>query len=126
MVVVVLGLVAVVTDVSALFLARRSLAATADGAALAGSQAIDEAAFYTGAPGGRLPLDAGLARAEVADYLTGARVAGSAVALTSTTVEQGRVEVTVTSRITLPFRRFLSGATGVEVSATATAESPLG
>ncbi|ABW15146.1 conserved hypothetical protein [Parafrankia sp. EAN1pec] len=40
-------LAVVVTDVSALYLARRSVASAADGAALAAAQRIDENAIYT-------------------------------------------------------------------------------
>jgi uncharacterized membrane protein len=50
-------LVIVVTDVSAVFLARRSVASAADGAALAAAQRIDENAVYTATTDfSRLPL----------------------------------------------------------------------
>ncbi len=50
-------LVVVVTDVSAVYLARRSVASAADGAALAAAQRIDENAVYTAAGTlDRLPL----------------------------------------------------------------------
>lgn len=44
---VALLLIVVVVDVSALYLARRSLAATTDGAALAAAQQVDQTAVYT-------------------------------------------------------------------------------
>jgi uncharacterized membrane protein len=71
--VVLAGLfVTIVIDVSALFLQRRELIAAADGAALAGAQAIDEEALYTsGLPEeGALVLDQSRARSAVLDYLT--------------------------------------------------------
>lgn len=56
-VVVALGLVAVVVDASAVFLARRGLASACDGASLAGAQSVDVAGVYGGAPTGTsLPL----------------------------------------------------------------------
>jgi hypothetical protein len=58
-------LVIVVTDVSAVFLARRSVASAADGAALAAAQRIDENAVYTATDDfQRLPL------ADVADVVS--------------------------------------------------------
>jgi hypothetical protein len=50
-------LVMVVIDVSKVFLARRSLAAAADGAALAAAQSLDRSAFYRNGPGSELQLD---------------------------------------------------------------------
>ena len=51
-----LMLVVVVVDASAVFLARRGLAADSDGAALAAAQSVSTARVYAGGAGGRLPL----------------------------------------------------------------------
>jgi uncharacterized membrane protein len=61
-------LVMVVIDTSKLFLARRSLAAAADGAALAAAQSIDRSAFYRDGPTGELRLDATAAAEAVRRY----------------------------------------------------------
>lgn len=123
---VVLLLIAVVTDVSAVFLARRSLTSQADGAAVAAAQAIDEEAFYTGtAPPDRLPLDRAAAERAAADYLAGARLSGGPIRLRSAAVRDGRVTVTLTGQARPPFRRFLAGST-VALTAVAAADSPLG
>lgn len=46
LVIVCLLAIAVITDVSAAFLQRRSLMSVADAAAIAGAQAIDQGAYY--------------------------------------------------------------------------------
>ena len=93
--VVLAGLfVTVVIDVSALFLDRRAMIAAADGAALAGAQAVDERTLYTnGLPdSGPLVLDESRAKAAVRSYLENSGVfedyAGLVVSIdtTSTTV----------------------------------------
>ncbi|MDX6285721.1 MAG: hypothetical protein QOG53_1206 [Frankiales bacterium] len=62
-------LVMVVIDGSKVFLARRSLAAAADGAALAAAQSIDRAAFYRNGPGSELQLDVVAAEDAVRRYV---------------------------------------------------------
>ncbi len=62
-------LVTVVTDVGSMWLARRSLQATVDGAALAGSRAVDLAAIYAGQSRGRLTLDSSAASQAVRDFV---------------------------------------------------------
>lgn len=54
--VVLVMLVTLVVDVSAVFLAQRSLSGAADAAAVAGANALDEDAVYRGATGEVLPL----------------------------------------------------------------------
>lgn len=55
--VVLLALVLVVVDVSAVFLARRSLASACDGASLSAAQSVDTGRVYrTGVTGSTLPL----------------------------------------------------------------------
>jgi hypothetical protein len=55
--VVLLGLVLVVVDASAVFLARRGLAGACDGASLSAAQSVDTGRVYgSGVPGPALPL----------------------------------------------------------------------
>jgi uncharacterized membrane protein len=61
-------LVMLVIDVSKVFLARRSLAAVADGAALAAAQSLDRSAFYRNGPGSELQIDPAAAREAVRRY----------------------------------------------------------
>jgi uncharacterized membrane protein len=123
-VVVMTLLVAVVTDVSVLWLARRSVQATVDGAALAGAQAVDLPTLYAEGADGDLALDPRAARAAVRNYVRALPTAGlptgfrvSSVDATATTVSV-RAEATVR----LPFLSFLTGR-GVPVVAEATARN---
>lgn len=120
--------VTVVMDVSALFLDRRDLIAAADGAALAGAQAVDAESLYTeGLPAsGPLFLDEVRARAAVQDYLIENgffdRYAGFAVHVqtspTTVRVELGAlVQLPVTNTVTP------GSGDGVQVRASATARS---
>jgi uncharacterized membrane protein len=115
-VVLILGLVAVVVDVSAVLLARRSLAATCDGAALAAAQAVDTTALYTGGGGGEI-LPLGAVQDAVSRY-----PAPDGTQLTAGV--QGDSQVTVSGRRTvrLPLVRFL-GIAQVDVVASAQAET---
>ncbi len=120
-------LVAVVTDASALYLTRRSLAGSADGAALAAVQELDRAAFYTGEPGAAIPLDPDAAAGAVRDYVRRAGLADRYEAFEVTEVDVGPEVVTVSFRCfrTLPFPGVAGGTTGtVLVEATATARAP--
>ena len=114
-VVLILALVAVVVDVSSVYLARRALAADCDGAALAAAQSVDADALYRGtSPSRDLPL-AGVAQA-VERYPVGPGVRLTADATVT--------EVSVTGRRTLqlPLVRFL-GIGAVQVTASATAHT---
>lgn len=126
LVVVAAMLVAVVTDVSALYLQRRELVAAADGAALAGAQAVDEESIYLhGLPAtGPVPLDQAAAEVAVRDYLT------------ETGILEGRLDVRITTTATtvsvelatsfeLPVASTVTaGTSGVaDVSASATART---
>lgn len=123
--VAVVGLVVVVvTDVTALYLVRRDLISAADGAALAGAQAVDEETIYTeGLPStGPLPLDEDAARTAVHAYLADAGLAGRdvrvQVATTPTTVSVSLAtayELPAASTVTLG----VSGSAEVSASATA-------
>lgn len=117
-------LVAVVTDVTALYLQRRDLVSAADGAALAGAQAVDEATIYTqGLPAsGPLPLDEDAARAAVRAYLADAGLGGRGLSVrvetTATTVSVslgGGYDLPMASAVTLG----LGGRAEVSASATA-------
>jgi uncharacterized membrane protein len=117
-------LVAVVTDVSALYLERRKLVAAADGAALAGAQEVNEARIYTGGlpDAGSVPLDPDAAKAAVLAYVedSGLDVGQVTVDTTTTTVS-----VRISSEYRLPIASKVTiGTTGsTTVSATATART---
>jgi uncharacterized membrane protein len=83
--VLALSLVLVVVDISALFLARRGLAADCDGAALAAAQSADATAVYAGTTGVRLPLaqvQAAVERYDPSGELTAALRDGETVVVT--------------------------------------------
>ena len=124
LVVVAALLVAVVTDVSALYLERRELVAAADGAALAGAQAVDEESVYrNGLPAtGPVPLDQAAAEEAVRSYLSDAGlftakldVTISTSATTVSVVLRTRTELPVASTVTAG----ASGTAAVSASATA-------
>ncbi|HVQ87912.1 MAG TPA: pilus assembly protein TadG-related protein [Actinomycetes bacterium] len=127
--VVIAGLlVAVVIDVTVLFLGRQSLNSAADGAVLAGAQAVDRAALYrNGLPAhGPLRLDEGAAREAVENYLVDAGIQAEyddlniGIVVTATTV---RVELSAT--VTLPIVNVVTPGSrnGVHVDAVSTAQS---
>lgn len=116
-----LVVVAIVVDVSAVVLARRGVASAADHAAVSAAQAVDPAGIYRHGLGTRLPLSAPDAAARVQAYADGAaidqpglrldlRVDGDTAVVTGTRVvrppfpvfHQGPVTVTVVARATSP------------------------
>jgi uncharacterized membrane protein len=114
---IALLLVVVVVDASAVFLARRSLAAAADGASLAAAQSVSGPAVYAAGAGRRLPL------AEVQAAV--ARFAGTGAMLSGTLEHDAAGDtVVVTGRkpVTLPFAGVL-GIGPVTVTATSRASS---
>jgi Flp pilus assembly protein TadG len=113
-------LVAVVVDASAAFLARRGLAGTADGAALAAAQSVDLTAFYEGSGDGLLPL--GEVDAAVAAYVDSYGDDAEVVAVDL--VDGTTVEVTLRRHLALPLAPPGYGD-GVDVTATARARLPL-
>lgn len=122
-VVVVLLLVGVVTDSSVLWLRRRALQSTVDGAALAGAQAVDLDAVYAGGARGDLPLaSTATVRRAVRRYLAATpsddRLPG--FRLTRTAVDGSVVTVAARSTASLPFTTLLTGRT-VVVQADASA-----
>jgi uncharacterized membrane protein len=69
---VVVGLlVAAVVDASAAYLRRQSMAALADGAALAAAEGVQSELLYAGGLGEQAPVDSAVAQRYVAAYLNG-------------------------------------------------------
>ncbi len=127
--VLALVLVGVVADLSKVFLAKRALASTADGAAIAAAQAIDLEALYTGAADpGTLPIDSRSAAAAAGAHLArdGSAAAYDGFAVDRVEATPTQVEVQVSARVALIFGVFFGGPDGVRLSAAATARSPLG
>lgn len=126
LVVVAAVLVSVVTDVSALYLERRELIAAADGAALAGAQAVDEESIYRdGLPAsGPVPLDQAAAEQAVRDYLAVAGLLTTDLEVTIST-STTTVSVVLATRMRLPMASTVTaGTTGTAtVSASATART---
>ena len=119
---ILLVLVAVVADVSAVVLAKRSVASAADGAAVSAAQALDLDAVYDQGLGEQLPLSTGDARARVAAYEAQAR--GQQPGLRLVLRLEGRTAVVTGSRtVRLPFR--LPGTGPVRVSAVARSRAPV-
>ncbi len=117
-----LTLVAVVADLSAVVLAKRGVASAADGAAVSAAQALDLDAVYDAGLGAALPLDPGDARARVAAYEGQARAQQPGLRLGLRL--EGRTAVVTGSRtVRLPFR--LPGTGVVRVSAVARARAPV-
>ena len=125
--VVLAGLfVVVVVDASALFMARRDLLAAADGAALAGAQAVDEAAVYREGVHGSLPLDPRRVQLAVDDYLRLSGVSGSVDELrVDVTTDGTTVRVELLAVVQLPVVNGVTpgAAAGVSVAASASARS---
>ncbi|MEY3734855.1 MAG: hypothetical protein RL347_2214 [Actinomycetota bacterium] len=109
---------AVVVDASTVFLARRALQSQADGAALAGAQAIDLGAYYARGASARIQLDASGVRAAVDRHVRRDPGEGR---LTGVSLRDEVVLVTMTDRVRPPFSGWLtpSGAYDLEVEAGA-------
>jgi uncharacterized membrane protein len=125
--VVAMLLVVVVADTSALYLTRRSLAGSADGAALAAVQELDREALYVGPPGDALPLDPAQALDAVRRYVSTAQLEDRYTDFRVVGVQTDGESVTVTVQATreLPFLgTFLSAPSGVVIEASATARAP--
>ena len=119
---ILLTLVAVVVDVSAVVLAKRSVASAADGAAVSAAQALDLDAVHSEGLGAKLPLDTGQARARVAAYEGQVRAQQPGLRLVLRL--EGRTAVVTGARtVRLPFR--LPGTGPVRVSAVARARAPV-
>ena len=117
-----LVLVAVVADVSAVVLAKRNVASAADGAAVSAAQALDLDTVYDQGLGEQLPLSAADARARVAAYEAQSR--GAQPGLRLVLRVEGRTAVVTGARtVRLPFR--LPGTGPVRVSAVARSRAPV-
>ena len=121
---IVLTLVTVVTDVGVLWLQRRALQATVDGAALAGAQSVDLPAVYAGGAHGDLLLDPRAARTAVRSYVSAVPTSLRSVRVTSV-VSATTVTVRATAVASPPFLAFLTGR-GVTVTAEASAVTTAG
>lgn len=127
------ALVVVAVDASALFLTRRGISAVADGAAVAGAQALDTDAIYAGDSSPDLPLyDAGVQEA-VSAYLAGSALEGSfpSLRVLAAGTDGQQVTVTLQQDKRLPFAALFAGVPGplaggvVHVQVTARARAPL-
>lgn len=126
--VVLLLLVAVVVDVSAVVLAKRGVSSAADGAAVAAAQRADRAAVDSGAlsGSGRLPLDEAAVQDLVATYEQDAGDSLPGLRLVARVDGPDGAEAVVDAyrTITVPFGGWL-GVGRVQVHATARALSPV-
>jgi len=122
--------VTVVIDVSTLYLERRTLIAAADGAALAGAQAVDRATIYeNGLPSsGPLPLEADAAAVAAREYLVAHGIERDFPRLTVTIdTTETTIQVQLRAQVALPVTNGVTpGASdGVTVAASATARTPV-
>lgn len=115
-------LVAVVVDVSAVILAKRSVASAADGAAVSAVQALDLDALRREGLGAQIPLSVDDARARVAAYEARVRPQQPGLAL-AVRVEGRTAVVTGARTVRLPFP--LPGTQPVRVTAVARARAPV-
>ena len=126
--VVLLLLVAVVVDVSAVILAKRGVSNAADGAALAAAQQPDRAAIEDrdNALASRLPLDPDLVGDVVSSYQTDAAgdLPGLRLVARVDGADDDEAVVDAYRTITLPFGGWL-GVGRVQVHAVARARSPV-
>jgi Flp pilus assembly protein TadG len=119
--VVLILFVAVIVDASAAFLARRSLASQADGAALAAAQNLDLDAFYNGPGGESLPL---ADVSETARDYVDANFPGTEILDVHLSNDGTAVTLTLRKHLRLPLSPPGYGD-GVDVTASATARLPL-
>ena len=114
-------MVGVVVDVSAVVLAKRGVASAADGAAVSAAQALDVERLYREGPGAELPLSLDQARGRVMTYAR--QAAEQQPGLTLVVRLDGRTAVVTASRtLRLPFP--VPGSAGsVRVEAVARARA---
>ena len=127
LVVVAAMLVAVVAGVSQVFLAKRSLVAATDAAALAAAQAVDLDAVYSGeVSGAGLPVDPGAADEAVRAYVALADLDGRTPGFAVEAVRVDGDTVTVRTRAEVPLVLIgpvTGGRAVVEVAAESSARS---
>ena len=118
---IILLAIAVVTDVSAVFLQRRSLASIADGAALAGSQAVDLSAYYRRGASAGLSPEPVRVRSVVLEYIRDAQASCevSGLVLESVRIEGRTVLVRLRRAATAPFSGLLRANFPIRVEAGA-------
>lgn len=116
---IALILVVVVVDASAVFLARRSLASTTDGASLAAAQSVSSRTVYLKGAGTSLPLSE--VESAVSQYEGDGHPSELSAAVTHDAVGD-TVVVTGRRLVRLPFASFL-GVGEVTVTATSRASS---
>jgi uncharacterized membrane protein len=123
---ILLLLVAVVVDVSAVVLARRGIASAADGAAVAAAQQLDQAALYAHGLDGAIPLSSADVAAVVEQYAADAREGQPGLTLEPSVDATGTTATVVARReVTLPFVGWLSVGRTVTVTAVARARAPV-
>ena len=115
-------MVGVVVNVSAVVLAKRGVASSADGAAVTAAQSLDLDQLYRDGLGGQLPLSLAEARSRVATYNTQAAVEQPGLSLV-VRVEGRTAVVTAARTLRLPFP--VPGSAGsVRVESVARARAP--
>lgn len=119
---VLIVMVGVVVNVSAVVLAKRGVASAADGAAVSAAQSLDVEALYRDGLRDQVPLSLAEARGRVATYNTQAEAQQPGLALVVRL--DGRTAVVTASRtVRLPFP--VPGSTGsVVVESVARARAP--
>lgn len=123
--VVLMLLVAVVVDVSAVILAKRGLSATADGAAIAAAQQPSRAGIDGGGlESERLPLDLAQVQAVVEDYRLDARETQRGLEMSAVLDGPSTAVVTAQRVVHLPFSGWLEVGNPT-VTAVSRARSPL-
>ncbi len=125
LVAVLLVLVGVVVDVSAAALARRAVSSAADGAAVAAAQALSVEAYYQDGADEDIPLSDPLVEGRVQAYAAREQRNQPGLAMSSRVVGGGTVIVGASRTVGLPFGGWL-GVSDVEVTAEASARSPVG
>ena len=115
-------LVAVVVNVSAVVLAKRGVASAADGAAVSAAQALDLSTVYEQGLGSEIPLDPSAAVERVLAYQDSAQSAQPGLRL-QVRVEGTTAVVTGVRRVTPPFP--VLGTGPVDVTAVARARAPV-
>lgn len=118
-------LVAVVVDVSAVILAQRGAASVADGAAVAAAQQLDRDAVYAKGLGAAIPLSPDGVQQVVSDYAGRAAEVQPGLQLTASLDETATTAtVTATRSVRLPFGGWFRVGV-VTVTAVAHARAPV-